>query len=110
MSAVEKELAAAVAAGKPLDLSRRAERTVRAEVIRDLVRKTDDPLGVQLRGAHVAGELDLDLVKVAIPVLLDDCVFDERPTMFGSEIPRSASTARRCPVSTRKACAPATSR
>lgn len=88
LTGAEAELAAAVAAGEKLDLSRRADHVVRASVIRDLLRGADgDPCGVQLIGARITGELDLDMIHTAVPLMLSDCVFDERPRMFHCEIP-----------------------
>lgn len=51
--------------------------TVRAFVIRDIVRgvlvEKPDPRGIQLRGAHIIGRVDLDSVVSTVPITLLNC-------------------------------------
>lgn len=78
----------AAEAGEVLDLSRRADNVVPADAIRELLRASDlDPLGVRLTGARITGELDLEFVHATVPLLLDNCVFDERLSLFSAELP-----------------------
>jgi hypothetical protein len=77
LSAVERRLVAAVGAGEQLDLRTAEEREIRAGVIRDLLLGTAgpvDPRGVQLRGATLAGPLDLDGLRTRARLRLRDCV------------------------------------
>lgn len=58
----------------------RSARTVRADFLRTLLveRQADlDPRGVRLRGALIAGSLDLSFVRVDRPLALLECVFPD---------------------------------
>ena len=77
-TATENELRAAFEAGDELDLTGRAERAVRGDVISGLLREAgcDDPgyaPPLRLRGAEITGRLDLDGTNVASRVLLHNC-------------------------------------
>jgi hypothetical protein len=56
-------------------------RTVRAEVIRDIMRgrlaPEPDPHGVRLRGARIAGRVDLENITCTLWLELCDCFLDE---------------------------------
>lgn len=76
-SRVEQEAAQALDTGDVLDLTGRADTSVRAGVVRDLLpgcrppdgdsRTGPDPRGLRLHGATVTGRLDLDHVHSQIP-------------------------------------------
>ncbi len=87
-SETEQELRRAAEAGEVLDLRRRGDNTLRAEAIRDLLRADDvDPQGVQVRGARITGQLDLDNLRTSTPLDLDDCVFEHRFSVRDAELP-----------------------
>ena len=46
-----------------------------------------DPKGIRVIGARIVGGLDLSLVRVPIPLTLDNCVFAEVINLGGAEIP-----------------------
>ncbi|MEU0885821.1 hypothetical protein ABZ345_45215 [Lentzea sp. NPDC005914] len=78
----------AAEAGEVLDLSRRGDNGVSAGFLRDLLRADGlDPLGVRLTGARITGELDLEFVRTYVPLLLDDCVFEEPLSLLRTELP-----------------------
>jgi hypothetical protein len=56
-------------------------RTVRAAVLRDILRgrlaPDPDPHGLRLRGAHIAGRLDVQNLTTGVGVGLYDCILDE---------------------------------
>ena len=56
-------------------------RTCRASVIRDILRgrlvADPDPHGLRLRGARIAGRLDLENLTTAVSVELADCLLEE---------------------------------
>lgn len=103
LTPAEKALADHVARGVPFDGG-----PIRASVIRDLVRgrlaPDPDPHGVQLRGAHVEGRLDLDHVTSTVGVTLTDCVLDEGLTAADADLPVLVLT--RCRVTSPKAVTP----
>lgn len=53
-------------------------RTISASVIRDIVRghlaADADPRGLQLRGAHIEGRIDLDNINSGVLINLTDCL------------------------------------
>jgi hypothetical protein len=89
-SPVEERLIEAVARGEVLDLagdgpvdeaamrSWGEERTVSASVIRELVRgrlvSEPDPHGLRLRGARIAGQIDLENIANDLALELRDCL------------------------------------
>jgi hypothetical protein len=89
-SPVEQRLIESVARGEVLDLagdgpvdeaamrSWGAERTVSASVIRELVRgrlvDEPDPHGLRLRGARIAGRIDLENITSDLALELRDCL------------------------------------
>ncbi|MEV6244100.1 hypothetical protein [Lentzea sp. NPDC051838] len=78
----------AAEAGEELDLSRRGNNVLRATAIRDLLRADGlDPLGIRVTGARITGELDLEFVRASVPLLLDDCVFEESLSFLRTELP-----------------------
>jgi hypothetical protein len=74
-----------LAAAEPVDeAAMRAwdsTRTVRAGVLRDILRgrlaPDPDPHGLRLRGARIASQLDLDNLTTSVTVELSDCLLDE---------------------------------
>ena len=88
LSTTESRLAEALSAGSELDLSSAADREVRALVVRELVRGVNstipairahfaeaepDPRGLRLRGAIIAGRINLDRVVTTVPLNLVSC-------------------------------------
>jgi hypothetical protein len=55
--------------------------TIRAAVLRDILRgrlaSDPDPHGLRLRGARIAGQLDLENLTTSVGVELHDCLLDE---------------------------------
>jgi hypothetical protein len=66
------------------------DRTLRAEVLRDIVRgrlATDpDPRGVQLRGARIAGRIDLENISSELDVALFDCFLPDGVLLRGARL------------------------
>ncbi|GIF68738.1 oxidoreductase [Asanoa ishikariensis] len=101
-TAVEQRLIAAVGAGDLLDLagdgpvdeaamhSWGAERTISAEVIRELVRGRlagdPDPHGIRLRGARIAGRIDLENITSDVAVELRDCLLPDGLTLQNAQL------------------------
>jgi hypothetical protein len=58
-----------------------SSRIVRAAVLRDILRgrlaPDPDPRGLQLRGARIAGRLDLERLTTGVSVELFDCLLGE---------------------------------
>jgi hypothetical protein len=68
------------------------ERTVRAELIRELlVAETPPgsppPRALRLRGACIEGELDLERDSVRCPPTLQDCFFEQPINLQGAQVP-----------------------
>jgi hypothetical protein len=92
---VERRLVDHVIRGEPLDLAggepvdeagmrswdRDSSRTIQAAVLRDILRgrlaPDPDPHGLRLRGARIAGRLDLENVTTGVAVELKDCLLGE---------------------------------
>ncbi len=69
-----------------------ASRQIRASLIRWLCVNHEalaliDPKGIRVIGARIAGGLDLSLVNVPIPIVLDRCVFTDVIDLTGAELP-----------------------
>ena len=69
-----------------------ASRQIRASLIRWMCVDHEalaliDPKGIRVMGARISGALDLSLVSVPIPLVLDNCVFAEPINFGGAEIP-----------------------
>jgi hypothetical protein len=66
-------------------------RTVRAVVLRDILRgrlaPNPDPHGLRLRGARIAGRLDLENLTTSIAVELLDCLLGEGLIARGATLP-----------------------
>jgi hypothetical protein len=78
----------AVEAGEILDLSRRGNNVLRADAIHDLLLSGElGPVGLQVSGARITGQLALDFFQSPNPLLLDDCVFEEPLSLFHTEVP-----------------------
>ncbi|CAM5483147.1 hypothetical protein GCM10010345_10910 [Streptomyces canarius] len=66
------------------------ERTLRAEVLRELL--LDGPVregriaGLTVTGARITGRLDLEYGTVGHPVRLRFCHFDEAPDLYGAQV------------------------
>ncbi|MFI5606856.1 hypothetical protein ACIA77_06580, partial [Amycolatopsis sp. NPDC051903] len=102
LTAVERELVEHVERGDLLDLagdgrvdegamrSWGEEQTIRAWVLRSIVRgqlaPTADPHGVRLRGARIAGRLDLDNITSTVALALIDCLLDEGCSVNSSHL------------------------
>jgi hypothetical protein len=68
-----------------------ASREIRALLIRWIcvdhqAQGLVDPKGIRVLGARIVGGLDLALVNVPIPLVLDNCVFSEPINLAGAEI------------------------
>jgi hypothetical protein len=91
---VEQSLVEHVGRGERLDLAAHGEavdeaamrswgesRTCRADVIRDILRGRcagdPDPHGLRLRGARIAGRLDLENLITNVHLVLEDCLLEE---------------------------------
>ncbi|MGW6936366.1 hypothetical protein ACWGE0_40340 [Lentzea sp. NPDC054927] len=78
----------AAEAGEILDLSRRGDNVLRAEAVRDLLQSGDlGPVGLQVTGARITGQLALDFFQSPNPLLLDNCLFEEPLSLFHTEVP-----------------------
>jgi hypothetical protein len=98
LTGIERRLIDHVIRGEPLDLtgadlaavgqvdeaamrSWDSSRTVRAVVLRDILRgrlvPDPDPHGLLLRGARIAGRLDLENLITGVGIELGDCLLDE---------------------------------
>jgi hypothetical protein len=93
LTGVERPLVDHVTRGELLDLavaervdeaamrSWGSSRTIRAAVLRDIRRgrlaPDPDPHGLRLRGARIAGQLDLENLTTGVAVELDDCLLSE---------------------------------
>ncbi|MHA5051104.1 hypothetical protein [Streptomyces sp. SD15] len=89
--------------GEPLDLATgevvheaamrtwNEDRTIPASVIRDILRgrlaPEPDPHGVQLRGARIAGRLDLANIATTVPLVLTDCLLTSGLTVRNAHLP-----------------------
>jgi hypothetical protein len=103
LSEVERRLIDSVACGIELDLAGAeqideaamkrwgASKTVRASVIRDVLRgrhvKDPDPHGVQLRGAKIVGRLDLEGLTSGVSLTLTACHLNEGVNARGAQLP-----------------------
>lgn len=86
LTRVEERLRAAAVGGDELDLRGQEDRTVRAEVVRDLLLGPVDPRGLRLRGAVVAGTLDLDGLRTPVRLRVRHCEL-QGITMRGATVP-----------------------
>ncbi|QKW33807.1 hypothetical protein HUT06_06980 [Actinomadura sp. NAK00032] len=85
LSAAERGLIEAAATGARADVRAAgtdADRQVRAALLAELLTGERAPEGgrpraLKLRGARIAGALDLEAAELACPLLLADCHFDE---------------------------------
>jgi hypothetical protein len=68
-----------------------SSRTVRARVLRDILRgrlaPDPDPHGLRLRGARIAGRLDLESLTTKVGVQLSYCLLDEGLVARGATLP-----------------------
>lgn len=90
LTPLEQALVAAVATGELLNVGR-AEREIRAEVVRDVllgrIGDRPDPRGLRLRGAVVLGPLDLDGMRTAVRLRMRGCRFAEGMLLRGASLP-----------------------
>ena len=117
-SPAEEGLRRAVAAGALADLregNQRADdprggqmwgpgRTIRAEVLAHLLTEVvaaERPRSVRLAGARIAGTLDLEAARLACPVLLSGCWFEEPVNLAEASVPAFG-----CPAATCQGCGP----
>jgi hypothetical protein len=112
---VEQALLERVAAGQMLDLvgdefvvdqkdlipamrSWGPEHTIRAAVIRDILRSSSvanpDPCGLRLRGARIEGTLDLEYLTSGLHIELIECLLTDGVLLRGASLP--AVTLQRC--------------
>jgi hypothetical protein len=100
---IEQQLVDHVTRGELLDLaadepvdeaamqSWDSSRTVRAVVLRDILRGRlaldPDPHGLRLRGARIAGRLDLENLTTGVAVKLYDCLLGEGLVAHGATLP-----------------------
>ena len=96
LSTPERLVVAAAESGEPVDLRVRnarlndpgraaawgAERTIRAEILAELLRGTASSgqgrlRSVRLYGARIAGRLDLEAVTIACPLFFGGCLFED---------------------------------
>ncbi|MCP2247982.1 hypothetical protein [Lentzea aerocolonigenes] len=78
----------AAEAGEVLDLSRRGNNVLRAQAIHDLLYAGDvGPVGLQVSGARITGQLALDFFQSSSPLLLDNCFFEEPLSLFHTDLP-----------------------
>jgi len=66
------------------------DRTIRAQIIRDLClgtnpRWTVHTKGLQIKGAKITGKLDLEAAAISHPLLLIDCYFENQMTFTDAE-------------------------
>lgn len=76
LTGTERGLVEAAASGEQLDLRAAADAAVRAAVVRDVLLGVHGPVdarGLQLRGAALAGTLDLDGLRTGVRVRLRGC-------------------------------------
>src|SRR5215207_4247120 len=98
----ERRLWAAVRGGVQLDLTGRPDedRTIRAEVVRNLLTAGIGPDGEQrlrLRGARITGSLEMLAVSSGTALVLMDCVLTAPLALTGSELPELALIDCRAP-------------
>jgi hypothetical protein len=82
-------------AGEPVDAAAMrswdSSRTIRAAVLRDILRgrlaPDPDPHGLRLRGARIAGRLDLENLTTGVGVELSDCLLGEGLVARGATLP-----------------------
>ncbi len=91
LSPLEEALVAAVGSGELLNVTGRPERTIRAEVVRDVllgrIGDRPDPRGLRLRGAVVLGTLDLDGMRTAVRLRMRGCTFADGVLLRGAALP-----------------------
>jgi hypothetical protein len=78
-----------------LTAGRAARRAVDAGLLRRCCvefRDEIDPRGVRLKGAVVAGSLDLAGLEVPFPLRFDDCGFEAPPVVEGAQLHELAFT------------------
>jgi hypothetical protein len=102
LTPLERKLVEHVERGERLDLAGddpveeaamrqwRADRTIRAWVVRDIARgrlaPDPDPHGLRLRGARIAGRVDLDNITSAVAIHLSNCILDKGLSARGSRL------------------------
>jgi hypothetical protein len=68
-----------------------ATHTIRASVLRDIMcgwlAPDPDPHGLQLRGAHIAGRLDLQNITSSVALKLRDCLLDKGLVARDAQLP-----------------------
>jgi hypothetical protein len=95
----EQALVEHVAGGEVLDLAADepamrtwdSAQTIRATVLRDILRgrlaPDPDPHGIRLRGARITGRLDLEYLTTSVAVELRDCLLDEGLVASSAKLP-----------------------
>lgn len=87
----ERQLRRAYRAGTELDLSGAARTVIRAEFLAGLLLDGPGPTGgriarIDLAGAHITGRLDLTGARLAAPLRLRRCVFDDTLLLDHAEL------------------------
>jgi hypothetical protein len=93
VSQTERAVVEAFGTGTAVDVRDRPDRVVRGELIRFLLLggiavESGDLPALSLTGAHITGALELEHAEVIVPVRLHECRFDERMSVFGSQLRR----------------------
>jgi uncharacterized protein YjbI with pentapeptide repeats len=91
LTAPERALRDAFPRGDLVDLTGAADRTVRAEVISSLLlgagrHEPGKIAGIRLEGARITGELRLAYARIAGPVRLGGCEFDQRIDLYAARL------------------------
>jgi hypothetical protein len=103
LNSPEQDLRTAMATGEWVDLRRHdpkaddpsqgaqwgPERTIRAEVLADVLTRADGarPRALRLAGCRITGRLDLEAVELPCPVLLTGCWFEQPVTLAEARVP-----------------------
>ena len=115
LNSAERKLLAAVGSGTVVDLRAGGtglddpsggagwgrDRTIQAGMLAgllagDRIPHDGRPRAVRLRGARIAGSLDLQAAKLACPLILQDCYLEEPLTSAKPALRRSACLAATC--------------
>jgi hypothetical protein len=91
LTRTERAVAAAFVTGASVDLSRRADRSIRGVALRFILLGGAKSVpgaraALRLSGAHVTGAVALDGAEVGAEVSLEGCVFDEPISLFGGRV------------------------
>jgi hypothetical protein len=101
---LEQRIARHIRRGEPVSLASASAESI-TRVLLDSVspQRGRVPL-FHLRDAHIFGALDLQQASLGIPLVFENCTFDEPVTMRGSEVKMLESAHARCLRSRDKLC------